>query len=76
LERHPEQDRASHRILMSMLSWQQGQREEAKFWYIRAIDRMARNPDDDPDALKLLPEAKGMLRPVLVAEHLAGDTDR
>jgi len=56
-----------------MVFWQQGRREDAKSWYVRALDRMARSPTDDPDAQKYWEEAKVVLKPVLVADHLAED---
>jgi hypothetical protein len=61
---------------MAMVFWRQDRRDKAKSSYILALDRMARHPNDDPDAPKYWSEAKVVLRPILLAEHLTPDLDR
>jgi eukaryotic-like serine/threonine-protein kinase len=70
------QGQASDRLVMAMVLWQQGRRDDAKSWYVRALDRMARSPKEDPDAEKYWPEAQAVLKPILVAEHLSVDPGR
>ena len=72
----PKEGRASDRLLVAMVSWKEGRRDDARTWYIRAIDWIARNPHEDPDAAKFLAEARSMLMPVLLADRLLVDSDR
>ena len=76
LQLQPPEGQASDRLVMAMVLWQQGRQDDAKSWYVRALDRMARNPEKDPDTEKYLSEAMGVLRPILVAEHLTVNPTR
>jgi tetratricopeptide (TPR) repeat protein len=64
---------ASDQLLMAMLRWHQGLREQARTWYMRALDNMIRSPDDDPDASSYWREATALLKPALQADQLAGE---
>jgi tetratricopeptide (TPR) repeat protein len=76
LKLQPPEGQASDQLVMAMVFWQQDRRDEAKSSYIRALDRMARHPNDDPDAPKYWSEARVLLKPILVAEHLTPDSER
>jgi eukaryotic-like serine/threonine-protein kinase len=65
---------ASDRLLLAMVSWQQGHRKEAHDWYVRALARMAHSRHDDPEASRYWPEARQMLKPVLEADGLTVDS--
>ena len=66
----------SGRLLMSMISYDRGRHADAKVWYVQALDRQVNHPDRDPDMPAYLSEAKALLKPVLVADHLADSPDR
>ena len=63
----------SSRLLMSMIRYDQGRHGDARVWYIQALDRQVQRPDDDPDMPAYWSEARELLKPVLVADHLADD---
>ncbi len=69
-----QEGQASDRLLMAMVRWHQGFREEALTWYVKALDKMAREPGDDPDASNYWPQAMDLLKPILVADRRSGDT--
>jgi serine/threonine protein kinase/tetratricopeptide (TPR) repeat protein len=70
LQLQPAEGQASDRLVMAMVLWHQGRREDARSWYVRALDRMARKPENDADTEKYLLEAMDVLKPILLAEHL------
>jgi serine/threonine protein kinase/tetratricopeptide (TPR) repeat protein len=76
LKLHPAEGQASDRLLMAMVSWERGRRDDAKRWYVLALDRMVQQPQEDPDAPKYMSEAKDVLKPILVAEHLTAEPGR
>jgi tetratricopeptide (TPR) repeat protein len=76
LRLQPPDGRASDQLVLAMISSQRGHPDDARTWYVRALDRRARSPNDDPDAPKYWSEARVMLKPILVAEHLCTDHDR
>ncbi len=73
----PSQDgQTSGRLLMAMIRYTQGRRAEARDWYFQAQNQQLVRPDNDPDMPVYVGEAKELLKPVLVADHVAGEESR
>ncbi len=60
----PENGQTSGRLLMAMISDARGRLDDARAWYIRALDRQVQDPDKDPDVPAYSKEAREMLQPV------------
>jgi serine/threonine protein kinase/Flp pilus assembly protein TadD len=52
---------ASDRLLMAMVCWRRGDKQQALDWYIRALDWLSRNPESDASLLALRSETERLL---------------
>ncbi len=62
---------SADRLMMSIVSFRRGAKDEALEWYIRALRRMSDHPQFDPDFLSLRTEAERLLGRASSAEATA-----